>query len=410
MKRVINWIKANLNLVICGAISVAGIALLVMGLLNDSAKKELETDAGLTRSLQGIQPVNAQVIDEALQLQKSNQRELKRVLDQLNKPKDFKPLHDHVFPEIPADREISAPFEFRDNYIAKEKQLLREVLKARDKPSDIRRQSGANAPSPESDRTRGRADRRGPRAEPSAAAGAGQVDVHSQKLYLIQAQQTYCYASPGSLDDRPKITDSNQKPTMEEMWQAQVAMWIQEEVLGALARVNEQAAEELEEKDRWVAFLPVKHLLGLDITDDLVNAQAGMGGRGRSMSPGGPNDYFVTHSGPKVDVLRFSLELDLEADALLQVIEELSRSGFYTLLNIDEFQAIQPGEVQSGYIYGPRPAVHVEMTFEVCLLQNGPYLELMPNVIKKERNIAVPTQGQPGTGQPTGANPPGGFF
>src|SRR5690606_21538783 len=82
------------------------------------------------------------------------------------------------------------------------------------------------------------------------------------RVSIRSARQGRCYASIDSLDNRPGITDQTKPPSVEEMWYAQMALWVEQDVIGALAAVNERAAGALPAGEQpWVGNMPVKHLI-----------------------------------------------------------------------------------------------------------------------------------------------------
>ncbi len=381
MKQIIDWIKANLAIVICGSVSAASIALIILGALSSQAAEKMEEDARLLQSLKGLQPANEEVINEAKNDQMRQQRELQRLIRQLDKSREYEPLHDNVFPEIPLDQRSSAPFQFRDNYLGKQKELL-GLLKAKEKPTaqELRGVSGSSrSMSPE------RRSPYGPTEELDSSMAETEkqtepTDTYEAKLLLRHAHDIYCYAGRVNLDQRPEITETGERPTLEHMWRAQVAMWVQEDVFQALARLNNQTAEQV--SDPWVGVLPVKHLISLGIEDTYFSTE----GSSRKQSVKLPSEVFIDHSEERnVDVLRFNLQIIVEAGALLDVIAEISKSGFYTLLE-PQITAVTANHqnLQQGYVYGSQPMVEASLIFEACFLRSARYAELMPEMFKKQ--------------------------
>jgi hypothetical protein len=143
--------------------------------------------------------------------------------------------------------------------------------------------------------------------------------------------------------------------------------------------VNNNAAQQVAEP--WVGNLPVKHLMTLGVEDSYISEE----GASRGSSVKLPSEFFVSHDDIRnVDLLHFRIHLIVEADALLDVIAEISKAGFYTLLQpqITAVTADHPN-LREGYKYGSEPMVEADLVFEACFLQEGNYAELKPDEIKQ---------------------------
>ena len=101
---------------------------------------------------------------------------------------------------------------------------------------------------------------------------------------------------------------------------------------------------------------------------------------GGDLLTAGPDAVFTKRaSTATVDVLRFHLELVIDARRLLEVLDAISKAGFYTPLNVDMREVTL--ETNEYYIYGTAPVVHVTMLYEGCFLRSS-CEKSMPQAIK----------------------------
>jgi hypothetical protein len=186
-------------------------------------------------------------------------------------------------------------------------------------------------------------------------------------------------------------------------------LWLQEDVIRALANINEEAAETIREAGGrpCVLNLPVKHLVKIAVGDYVPQATGAMGGPGSSSSgssdpliPAGSASMVFTKMGgtSEVDVIQFGLDLVVEAARLPAVIDAICGAGFYTPLLLN-YRSVEPNVDFTGYIYGHDPVISVQLQFEGCFLRTE-FDALMPDSIK--------TAIQNGTAKVPGATSGGG--
>lgn len=149
-------------------------------------------------------------------------------------------------------------------------------------------------------------------------------------------------------------------PKAHEIWQAQMSLWIEQDLVAALARVNEARVKELEAQgrpqDAWVAHMPVKRLKWLRLR--------GWFGKGGAVNPG---RFARSFTGEKNDTKKFiipvQLDLVVEEASVARVIESLCGIGFYTPINVD-YYAVDVSPLQDDYIYGEAPVVRMVIDLE----------------------------------------------
>ncbi len=391
MKKVIDWIKSNLAIVISGAVTAIALVFLVLGMMDDQVPQALQTDNTLAGSLTSLRPINESVITAALAEQERQQRQLTDMLTRIESEKTYKPLIDTVFPAMSDNDKFSAPYDFRKAFRAKQASFMND-LNAKDRVSSGGREYGS--PSRRSGRTGGEhfltdlEDTRGGlpmfrpgRTDTISPSPSGEKPQASRDD-LILAQGIYLYASVDNLDSQnaavKAVNEGTGLLTLEQMWMAQISLWIQEDIVAVLKNLNEEALQGLDQEKRWVGYLPIKHLKLFSL-DDFYHTSASGGTVGRKQ--GRSQEAFVSPRPATVDAIRFNLTLVVDANSLLRVIERISQSGFYTLLEPSKITAVQIVTASSGYVYGSAPAVEVEMLWEACFLRSA-YDPIMPTVVK----------------------------
>ena len=281
------------------------------------------------------------------------------------------------------------------------------------------------------------------------------------------------------------VADLPNSPSAVECFEAQVQLWVQEEVVRNLVRANLEAVADLPEDRRNVINAPVKHLVRLDVPATFVSggplgtqsaaaggAAGGSGGaaadmppdamynpyggynpyapdagggagaapdasrapRGAAPAPGRPSrpaaddagrptrggiagrsgpaaeedqapttltevpvdpaaeietEYQYSPSGrtphtPFYDAVQFTLTLRVEAQSVPEVLRQLQRGSFLTVLNVFRVTAVDPVvALQEGYVYGDAPVVEMTLQCELLLLRNWT-VDFMPEQIRQE--------------------------
>lgn len=190
------------------------------------------------------------------------------------------------------------------------------------------------------------------------------------------ARKIYMYLDPGAIG-RHYIADKQDVPTEIDIWQAQMSLWIQQDMVTAIARVNEKRAAELEkagQADRaWVAYMPVKRLTKLCIENRL--------GRGGGSNAGNFGVSFTqTNNDEKKFMVPVALEMVVEEAAIPQIIDEVCRVGFYTPTNV-HYELAKPNPIQDDYVYGESPILEVRIEFEGYYFRKV-FDEWIPKVLK----------------------------
>jgi hypothetical protein len=158
------------------------------------------------------------------------------------------------------------------------------------------------------------------------------------------------------------LAESEDAPKDEAIWQAQMSLWIQQDIAHGLARANENRIAKLREEkheDRcWVAYLPLKRLIAVRIADRL--------GRG-----GGSNvprdDFALSFTGldntSSMFVVPIAIDMVVEESRMMEVVSSICSVGFYTVTSIT-YKTVRPNPFQDEYIYGEDPVVEMRVDME----------------------------------------------
>jgi hypothetical protein len=364
-----------------------------MGVFLSDVSESLAQDSRTLTQLRSVPKANETVINAERQRQLQLRQELKAFLDTAVTGGDYEPVHPDVFPTLKPGKN-NAPFEFEERFKEREQALLDE-LNAGEKPTSdelqayrdqLARLEAQKLADGGGDRRQRRigtfgggigALQQGPE---SRRAGGDLTEMSAEELIkqnpdaeyaLSRAQSIYCYAGLDSLVPQQQLR-SVRRPSQEIMWQAQITMWVQEDLINALAGLNAAVAEQLPEEKRWVGHLPVKRLVALTVVPPQPTVDSGgRGGRGGRGGSGGEIGTTslkmgLQSSDPQRDVLSVSLVLVVEAKRLLEVLETLNNAGPYTVLRTD-YVTIDPDLTMTGYIYGPDPVLEVTLAMEGAL-------------------------------------------
>ena len=146
---------------------------------------------------------------------------------------------------------------------------------------------------------------------------------------------------------------------MRDIWDAQLWHWIQEDVVEALAVVNDRAAAKLE--NPWVGNLPIKDLRSIRVSDYIADTGDAppMAGRGSAaeLPISHPHEAYTHLSSDALyDVVNVRLRIVVDVRDLPEILDELCHDRYYGILKV-AYTAISPDLQYTGKIYGPEPIV-----------------------------------------------------
>ena len=244
------------------------------------------------------------------------------------------------------------------------------------------------------------------------------------------------YVERGAFEAYPGITRGDLDFTNEDIFWAQLRLWVQEIVAESVAAANEGSGS--------IPDSPVKHLLFLDVDERrLLTKETAVardsGGGGDTFGgfpgagfnpfagggfPGAPGGFpgapgggggAPTQAEPEVedapglevdaatdiqpdfgvsvtgrvsnafyDVIPVTLRLRVEADRLPEVIEAMSRDRLLTVRNLPVFEVVDaPAALAQGFVYGDAAVVEVEIDAEVLILRTW-LQDYVPQAIQQQ--------------------------
>lgn len=402
------FIKAHWISLATGLAAVVFIAIGVLGMMSDSVIKQMEEQSGIGGQIGGLRanPRNQAFITAEAARGEQFQKEYDNTLAVARRINERKPLMDDVFP---APAQESAKYAFREAYRRALADLPRGKLIGGDKPGDReieeakqdvadllarkaeeQGEGGPTAPSiagkpggppvpgpmpapvgPSGVMVAGGKGGGGPTVAwaggtlPGAPPGDPRYDPQARAT-ITKARNIRCYISSGALHVSP-IIDPTTSPTPFELWCAQVSLWVQQDVVNAIAELNDEEAQRLGEADAYVENMPVKRIESMHV---LGYWTAGGSIPFALTGQTTPGDMLPSWTGRKCDnqfdVVRFAVTLVADQRALARVIDRLSRQNFCKLLDVASYHALTAADTdeRDGYLYGAAPAVRVTLDFE----------------------------------------------
>ncbi len=436
-------LRRHLYLILCGAGGAVGIALMVTGLrAMPAVNTEMQASAQFHQTLGSLQskPVNQRVLE-------TTQTRIDQIVadrDELvKKAKEFYPYEfllekikvtvdpegekapkEKVFPE--------GTSEMRDKFrrvYAQEIQHLWEALRAgrpaldtdvtimkeKIEEEEFRRKRAQETVS---------ASDAGPESTPAGVlTRAGIRKDPLARAHLAAAQRIYCYgvhfndAKPPELDSSltfyaaMRETGKATPPELKECWEAQLAYWLQKDVVDAITAVNGEAAAAARDRDedRWVGIMPIKEVISIRTSRGYVmpgNDQfvgSAPGDYRPALPPAAQKTAFTqSASTDAYEVMQFSVKLVMDERYILRFVERVCENRFHVPLRI-AFKAVEPNRRWHGKIYGSAPVVNVVMDFETMLLGEV-FRPWMPQAVCED--YSIPCGGEVPTGKATPAKAP----
>ncbi len=415
-------VKKNILSIICGAVALIALVASFWPLgsytseLEARSREQIQIQQTLQRMLSAhrqwpiVDPENpAQealdqfpseaVIAKGRELRNKVQTESQAMMELARKMNEHKPLVPESLPK-PDDR---AAFSFRDYY--------RKMLVAAE-PGAIAGSLALNVLKggvpPTSEEINREADARKKDAEKRILTIAGQKDPVSEqrvntalrtellglpaKMRRQAAEKIMVYVNPDAMYLSTFISGPS-APNATQIWQAQIGLWIQQDVADAIATMNKNSAA------KNVMESPIKHLIKIEVTDQMPQLRAG------EMPVVDPNSssqrntaQFPTGrvSNPLYDVTRFRLIVNVEAEKIPAFIQELEKGRFITVYQAEVEKVDSPlAAIRDGYMYGPAPVAQLTLQCEALFLRNWT-VPLMPPAIQQALGLAPAPGTNPG--------------
>lgn len=281
---------------------------------------------------------------------------------------------------------------------------------------------GATAPPPLTDEDKVKLAR-----EQTAKA----IEILQQRARAIDV---YAVSDPNSADFPLDMQPFSSRPALSELWEAQMNLWIQSDIIDAIINANQRLASELERNSN-AANNVVKRLIEIDVLPGYVGLHTAGGMTEQSISMSSPMPSMDrsdpsattgrttqpfqsavglkppgslrTQDDPKVsdnflvsptgrtsnglyDVRHVRMRAIVDAQYLPLLFDALSRRNFMTVIDltmtdVDEYEALQ-----QYFIYGTGDAVQVDMLIETIWLREWTS-KYMPPIVKQYLGLVPPT-------------------
>ncbi|HEY2586606.1 MAG TPA: hypothetical protein VGI81_12655 [Tepidisphaeraceae bacterium] len=227
------------------------------------------------------------------------------------------------------------------------------------------------------------------------------------------AEQHKIYMAPSALALQPQLAPPaagapQVMPDAEQIWLAQMGLWVQQDVVKAIIDLNQPAKN--------VGDAIVKELVQIYVPSDrtmYVVPGAANGAPAPAAGPNGvapspipastdtdafPKDFNISPTGRVsngvFDVVAFDVVMNVQAKDVERVIQEMERNRLITV-NQSEVAVVNSAlQQQQGYYFGPEPVVTLTLKCEELFMRDWTR-QWMPASIKQYLNAELP-QGAPG--------------
>ncbi len=449
------FVKAHWLALASGLAALIGISLAVVGMTRDSVVQEMKKRTQLAAEIASLKSNahNSATIDAEKERGRKFEEEYERVVRTAELINERRPLMEGVFPE-PA--QLETPYLFRQNYNRRMWELP-HALKAGSLPgedeirdelemmADQARRAAEDGtatdvpaapsppgmppdrlappppPAPAEGRGRltappgvggrvapptGRTTFQGAAAQPppgdrapAAVAGASlspaQTAEARYRAAVKKARSIRVYASPETSFHVSPLAYSVERPDPAEMWYAQVSLWIQEDLVNAIAKLNDEAAQQRGGSDANVAHMPVKRIESIRVhgyvnsVGSLIPFPAGGPAAGPRPGTAGAAPTVSSFTGRRADdqfdVVRLTLTVIVDERTVLKLVDSITRTNFYQLIGL-EYTAVESVDPE-GYFYGEAPVVRAVLDFEGYMARKI-YKAMMPERVLQDLGIA----------------------
>lgn len=225
---------------------------------------------------------------------------------------------------------------------------------------------------------------------------ADQTALVPERMRTGRAKSKSIYADPSTLF-RPVQFRDGVAPPASKMFDAQVNLWVLEEICRAIADTNKAASPK-----QGIIDSPIKRIVRLEEIKDYRptvapgSAQQGVLPAGATAKP--TPDYqigpFGHSSNEFYDPIPISnLVFICEADTLPLTLSRLTANRFITIRDVKVESVDSTLEAAAGFLYGPKPVVQVTINAQYLMLR--PFIkDFMPAEVI--RGVTTPPNGGPG--------------
>jgi hypothetical protein len=205
-----------------------------------------------------------------------------------------------------------------------------------------------------------------------------------EKLERETAQKYRMYIETEAINKNTLVL-SDETPPTDQMWYAQTATWVQDDLVQAIAGFNDRELQRFKPNERNLINAPVKHLINLQVPQgvDQYIAKSSTGAEGET-APGAP-DYTLSPTGRNsnalYDVVKFTMVVKMDARFVARYIQELGRGKFLTVHKVNLTAVDNAVAKADGFVYGNAPIVQVQLAGEALLMRSWTK-PLVPDKVK----------------------------
>jgi len=368
---------------IAAGLGLAGIlSLAVSGITHDRVREKMRAQLLIARDIPALvaDPKSAQ----AAAAQQRRRDELARELTELYRAAGAinrrEPLLVNVFP-------IGGPPYLRVRFVELYRDAIADLLgqlRADGLPTEAERATARQDLAERDALRREKVEEAGaPWTAPAGRRGVGETNRVLQYAQAEKARRLWCYATAEAFQRCPSRPGTG-APRVEELWFAQVELWIQQDVVAAIAEMNEEAAGAYG-KGACVEQMPVKRIwsvfvLGYQLEDGLLPFQVPSASRpARRVAV--PVSFTGRTCDGEFDVVVFQMAVVMDQRDVLQLIDRIVKRNFCQCTAV-KCAAVPPSAAADGYLYGTQPAMCVGLEFELYMWREI-YGPLMPAGVRQ---------------------------
>lgn len=438
MQAVMEFIKTHLVSLLAGVGAAAFIVIAVLGMSSKSVKEELDKQLQETKATQIRGMIASAKNDDVIQAEKNRSEKYAQIYEAAHADmltiNRREPLMPEVLPEPPTP--VTA-FAFREKYRDALRYLRTELVagtlpteqEIADEAQNVQELRDLEAEQAAAKGEAGPSTTRQPAAvnpgiRPISPIGGRPSPMTENKdelkynatfrAQIAKANSIRVYVEEGKSFHRHPLVDQDIEPTAEAIWFAQLSLWVQQDFVDAIAKLNETAAEAAGSANAGVQSMIVKRIEDLKVLDYMagesgvaVPSTSGIPGT-RSAGPGGggagPRAYgsarpaggggggskgAVTASisgranDATYDVVRTELTVVVDQRDVLKLVDAISKENFYQLIDM-QYDAVDRAAARNeGYWYGTEPVVRVTMLWEGYFIREI-YDPLMPASVRQQ--------------------------